>query len=135
MKRNTRLDENSEAQKLKVADKKVLVVEPHSDFSVLIRYHLKKNFNVIVQVVNDSERAIELLRTEDFDLIVHNYDQHKNGIINVLTFLTYLKIATPVVVFGNDNPYLPVGYENFVKKPYLQELVAKIEDMRVLNTK
>ena len=129
------MDENSETQKFKVANKKVLVVEPHSDFCVLIKHHLKKNFGVAVQVTKDSESAIGLLRTEHFDLIIHNYDQDKDGVINVLIFLTYLKIATPVVVFGNDNPKLPVGYEHFVKKPYLQELVVKIADMEVLNAK
>ncbi len=129
------MDENSEVQKLRVTNNTVLVVEPHSDFRVLIKHHLKKNFNVAVQVAKDSESAIELLRTEHFDLIIHNYDQYKDGIIDVLTFLTYLKIATPIVVFGNDNPKLPVGYEHFVKKPHLQELVVKIAKMEVLNLK
>ena len=117
--------------------KKILVVEDNLETQLIIKVTLRDNYNI--ELTNNSNEAISLLKDKLFDLVL--LDVNLNGEGNgkdILTFLreNYDMKQLPVIVMTaydleeNDKNFFDENANEFIPKPIDKNLIcSKIEKL------
>jgi CheY-like chemotaxis protein len=117
--------------------KKILVVEDNLETQLIIKVTLQDNYNI--ELTNNSNKAISLLKDKLFDLVL--LDVNLNGEGNgkdILTFLreNYDRKQLPVIVMTaydleeNDKNFFDENANEFISKPIDKNLIcSKIEKL------
>jgi CheY-like chemotaxis protein len=117
--------------------KKILVVEDNLETQLIIKVTLRDNYNI--ELTNNSNKAISLLKDKLFDLVL--LDVNLNGEGNgkdILTFLreNYDRKQLPVIVMTaydleeNDKNFFDENANEFISKPIDKNLIcSKIEKL------
>jgi CheY-like chemotaxis protein len=117
--------------------KKILVVEDNLETQLIIKVTLRDNYNI--ELTNNSNEAISLLKDKLFDLVL--LDVNLNGEGNgkdILTFLreNYDMKQLPVIVMTaydleeNDKNFFDENANEFISKPIDKNLIcSKIEKL------
>lgn len=83
-----------------ISDKKILIVEDDQPLANALKFKFSKN-GLKVKTVFDGRQAIEILKTETYDLILCDLIMPIIDGFKVLEFLKENKITTPVIVLSN----------------------------------
>lgn len=117
------------SRKDQIIRRKILVVEPNPDFCNLIESFLTEKFSVDITFVAKSQEAIENLQLDQYSVVIQHYGPKYNDAIAVLAFLEKYQPKIPLIIFGVDNPRLPIQYSNFVDKTNPKKLVEKFFEL------
>jgi len=121
---------------------KVLVIDDSSTVRAIYRSNLKKIKNTIVANCENAEEAIEICKTEDFDIIIIDYEMPgMNGVDLILALRTLEKFRTvPMIMVTATTDQtvklnaLAAGVNDFLTKPFDPvELRARVSNMLVLS--
>lgn len=113
--------------------KKILVIDDNVDITDIIKRCLAGRYDIVTE--NSGEKALELIRTTGFDLIILDVIMPDIDGIEMLAYMQKAKITTPVLVMSGH----PIG-ERFFKaatilgavqtlhKPFtMEELILAVE--------
>jgi len=84
---------------------KILIAEDHDDIRELLRIELENLDSTIkIEDVNCGELAIDMINSNDFDLIISDYNMPNGNGGEVFTYLKDRKLSIPFLLFSTEDP-------------------------------
>lgn len=112
---------------------KLLLVEDNELNQILASTYLKK-YNIQVELVINGKMAVELLKTQQFDIIIMDLQMPvMDGYTSTILIRNELKLNTPIIACsayslgGEKEKCLEIGMNDYVAKPFTEkELIGTI---------
>ena len=115
--------------------KKVLLVDDQPDIRLSVATHLTKKFHVEIIEASNGAEAIELLKREQFAVIVSDLNMVSEHGMDLFSFFEEnYQIPSYFIFFTGEKDASKFGYDAvFIEKPNFNELIELINDIEVFN--
>jgi len=107
-----------------VENKKVLLVEDH-EINRLLAISLLKKWNMLVDVAENGEIAIEMMKEKDYDVVLMDMQMPVMGGVEATQIIRKeLKLSTPIIALtasaikGADKECIDAGMDDYISKPF-----------------
>lgn len=128
---NTIVINNNKQSKLKnsYGNEKILFVEDEISLCKISKKFLE-SYNYIIQIANNGEEALEVVKTFNPDIVVSDVIMPKMGGYELAKNLKTSQYNSKFLFMTGYSPEVLDGSENYIIKPYsLKDLVIKIRDV------
>lgn len=115
---------------------KILVVDDENDIRMALFYYISKTIDCVVEETDDSTKALEKIKNDNYDLVLLDIKMPGLSGIDVLQQAAKFKPQTKFLIFsGYDSREiaglaLKCGAVDFISKPQTQEAIGqKIQEI------